>query len=274
MSTIRLAVAGAGGRMGRQILAAALAPPAASSDAPFAIAVGLVRPDSSLVGADLGVLAGGTPLGVAARSADDADDALATVDVLVEFSRAASTVAFAELAAARRLPFVTGTSGLSDAQVAAVRACADRIPVLIAANTSLGLAGLMRFLPALVRALGVDYDLEIIETHHRHKADAPSGTALAIGNALAAARDQSFAEQARFGREGLAPRAVGEIGIHAIRAGAAPGEHRIILANEGEQIEILHRAMSRQTYALGALHAARWLVGQPPGVYGMGDVLG
>ena len=274
MSTIRLAVAGAGGRMGRQILAAALAPPAASSDRPFAIAVGLVRPGSALIGADLGTLAGGTALGLAARSADEADEALATADVLVDFARASATVAFAERAAARGLPFVTGTSGLSDAQVAAVRACADRIPVLIAANTSLGLAGLMRFLPALVRALGADYDLEIVETHHRHKADAPSGTALAIGNVLAAARDQSIAAQARFGREGLAPRVPGEIGIHAIRAGAATGEHRIILASEGEQIEVLHRAMSRQTYASGALHAARWLVGQPPGVYGMGDVLG
>jgi 4-hydroxy-tetrahydrodipicolinate reductase len=193
--------------------------------------------------------------------------------VLVDFTRAAATVASAELAAARGIPFLTGTSGLNEEQLAAVRACASRIPVLIAPNTSLGLTALLHLLPALVRALGAEYDLEIVETHHRHKADAPSGTALAIGATLAAAREQTLAEHARFGREGIAPRVAGEIGIHAIRAGAAAGEHRVILASEGEQIEVLHRAVSRQTYAAGALRAARWLAEQPPGVYGMEGVL-
>jgi 4-hydroxy-tetrahydrodipicolinate reductase len=267
MSGLRLAVAGAGGRMGRQIIAAALAAP----DAALSLHAGLVRPGSAYVGIDLGSLAGLSPLGVAATA--DADDALASTSVLVDFSRAEATVVFAELAAAGGIPFLTGTTGMTAEQLAAVRACADRIPVLIAANTSLGLTALMRFLPQLVRALGADYDLEIIETHHRHKADAPSGTALAIGTALAAARDQPLAEVARFGREGHAPRAMGEIGIHAIRAGAAPGEHRVILASEGEQIEVLHRAMSRQTYAAGAIRAAQWLVTRPPGLYSMDDVL-
>lgn len=268
MSTLRLAVTGAGGRMGRQVLAAAIAAPAAT----IAVHAGIVRPGSPLVGADLGTLAGVGPLGVVATPADD-PAVLAGADVLVDFSRAAATVGFAEAAAARGLPFLTGTSGLDPAQLAAVRACADRVPVLIAPNTSLGLTALMRLLPELVRMLGADYDLEIVETHHRHKADAPSGTALAIGAALAAARDRPLDEVARFGREGLAPRVTGEIGFHAIRAGAAPGEHRIILASEGEQIEVLHRAMSRQTYAAGAIRAARWLATQPPGLYNMDAVL-
>lgn len=268
MSALRLAIAGAGGRMGRQVLAAALAAP----DGPYAIHAGLVRPGSPLAGADLGTLAGGHPLGVAARPADEAADALDGAAVLIDFSRAAATVGYAELAAARGLPFLTGTSGLDAAQLAAVRACADRAPVLIAPNTSLGLTALMRLLPELVRLLGPDYDLEIVETHHRHKADAPSGTALAIGAALAAARGASLADLARHGREGLAPRRPGEIGIHAIRAGAAAGEHRIILGSEGEQIDVTHRAVSRQTYAAGALRAATWLAAQPPGLYGMGDV--
>ncbi|MFN8514692.1 MAG: 4-hydroxy-tetrahydrodipicolinate reductase [Thermomicrobiales bacterium] len=268
MSALRLAIAGAGGRMGRQVLSAALA-----ADPPVAIHAGFVRPGSALAGTDLGTLAGGNPLGISATTADQAADALAGANVLVDFSRAGATVAFAETAAARGLPFLTGTSGLSDEQLAAVRACADRIPVLIAPNTSLGLTALLHLLPTLVRALGPDYDLEIIETHHRHKVDAPSGTALAIGAALAAARDHALSDHARYGREGIAPRAPGEIGIHAIRAGAAAGEHRIILASEGEQIEVLHRAVSRQTYAAGALRAAHWLAEQPPGLYSMSAVL-
>jgi 4-hydroxy-tetrahydrodipicolinate reductase len=268
MSALRLAIAGAGGRMGRQVLSAALA-----ADPAVAVHAGFVRPGSPFAGTDLGTLAGGNPLGVAATPADQAADALPGANVLIDFSRAGATAAFAEVAAARGIPFLTGTSGLSDEQLAAVRSFATSIPVLIAPNTSLGLTALMCLLPELVRILGADYDLEIIETHHRHKADAPSGTALAIGAALAAARDQTLADHARYGREGIAPRVPGEIGIHAIRAGAATGEHRIILASEGEQIEVLHRAMSRQTYAAGALRAARWLAEQPPGLYGMGDVL-
>jgi 4-hydroxy-tetrahydrodipicolinate reductase len=268
MSALRLAIAGAGGRMGRQLLAAALA-----ADPPVVIHAGFVRPDSPLAGCDLGTLAGGDSLGVVATPADRAADALAGANVLVDFSHAGATVAFAQVAAARGVPFLTGVSGLGDEQLAAVRACADRSPVLIAPNTSLGLTALLGLLPALVRALGADYDLEIVETHHRHKADAPSGTALAIGAALAAARDQSLADIARHGREGIAPRARGEIGIHAIRAGAVAGEHRVILASEGEQIEVLHRAMSRQTYAAGALRAAQWLAERPPGHYGMEAVL-
>jgi 4-hydroxy-tetrahydrodipicolinate reductase len=267
---IGLAVAGAGGRMGRQVLAAALADPDVT------IQAGLVRPGSAVAGQDLGALAGGALLGVAATAADAAHTALdgRQIHALIDFSRAAATVEFAGLAATRGIAFLTGTTGLTPEQTATVKAAANRVPVLIASNTSVGLTALLQLLPALVRALGPDYDLEIVETHHRHKADAPSGTALTIARLLAEARGDDLDARARFGREGHAPRQPGEIGLHAVRAGGSAGEHRIILANEGEQLEIIHRAFSRQTYAAGALRAARWLAAQPPGLYTMAEAIG
>jgi 4-hydroxy-tetrahydrodipicolinate reductase len=267
MSALRLAIAGAGGRMGREILSAARA----NDD--ITLCAGFVRNGGALVGTDLGILGGGGALGVAAAPADAAPLLLRDADVLIDFSRAGTTGLYARAAAGAGIPFLTGTTGLTDDDRAVIEAAATRVPTLIAANASVGLTLLLRLLPDLVRALGDGYDLEIIETHHRHKADAPSGTALTIGRALAAARDESLDDCARFGREGYAPRAAGEIGIHAVRAGAAAGEHRIIMASEGEQIEILHRANSRRTYADGALRAARWLVGRAPGTYTMGEVV-
>ena len=264
MSVLRLAVAGVGGRMGREILSAAHAAP------DLTIVAGFARDGSPLVGTDLGVLIGaGTLRGVAAGDAPD----LSGADILIDFSRTGATVGYAAAAAAAGIPFLTGTTGLTASQRAAVEATAAHVPTLIAANTSVGLTALLRILPELVRALGAEYDLEIVETHHRHKADAPSGTALTIARALAAARDAELADHARFGREGHTPRAAGEIGIHAVRAGGNPGEHRIILASDGEQIEVSHRAITRGTYAAGALRAARWLVGRAPGLYTMDDVL-
>ncbi len=265
MSALRLAVTGVGGRMGREILSAAHAAP------DLTIAAGFARAGSPLVGTDLGELIGAGRLGV--RATAGAAPALAAAAVLIDFARADATVAYAEAAAAAGIPFLTGTTGLTASQRAAVEAVAARIPTMIAANTSVGLTALLRILPDLVRALGDGYDLEIVETHHRHKADAPSGTALTIARALAAARDADLAEHARFGREGHAPRAAGEIGIHAVRAGGNPGEHRIILASDGEQIEVSHRAITRGTYAAGALRAARWLVGRAPGLYTMDEIL-
>lgn len=265
MSTLRLAVAGAGGRMGREILAAAHAAP------DLTIAAGFARAGSPLVGVDLGALIGAGALGVRATAGDVPN--LSDADVLIDFSRADATPAYAEAAAAAGIPFLTGTTGLTAPQRAAIEAAAARVPAIVAANTSVGLTALLRLLPQLVRALGAGYDLEIVETHHRHKADAPSGTALTIARALAAARDADLAEHARFGREGHAPRAAGEIGIHAVRAGGNPGEHRIILASDGEQIEVSHRAITRGTYAAGALRAARWLVGRAPGLYTMDEIL-
>lgn len=267
MSPLPLVVSGVAGRMGRQILAAALADPAIS------IAGGLARAGSPAVGQDLGTLAGAGPIGVTASDEREAAAVLSGARVLVDFSHADATASYARVAAEHGCAFLTGTTGLGEDQLAAVTAEAARVPVLVAPNTSVGVTALLQLLPALARALGADYDLEIVETHHRHKADAPSGTALAIAGVLAGAKEHVLANHAVFGREGRAPRQPNEIGIHAVRAGGIPGEHRIILASEGETIEVLHRATSRQTYAAGALRAARWLAGRPAGLYAIGDVL-
>ncbi len=267
MTPLRLTIAGVGGRMGREILAAACA------DDTLTIQAGFVRPGSTLVGRDLGTLIRGSALGVTASTIDTAPEILRDTDLLIDFSRPGATATYAQAAACAGIPFLTGTTGLTAEDRAAIAQAAATIPTLVAANTSVGLTVLLQLLPTLVQALGTSYDLEIVETHHRHKADAPSGTALTIANALAAARASALDEHVRYGREGHAPRATGEIGIHAIRAGAAAGEHRIILASEGEQIEILHRANSRSTYAAGALRAARWLHNQAPGTYTMAEVL-
>jgi 4-hydroxy-tetrahydrodipicolinate reductase len=135
---------------------------------------------------------------------------------------------------------------------------------------SLGIATIAAVLPILVRALE-GYDVEIVETHHRHKADAPSGTALVLAEAIASALDADLGSRAVYGREGVAPRQAGEIGIHAVRAGGNAGEHTVLLANEGEEIRITHRALSRRTFALGALRAAEFVVARPPGLYTMAD---
>ena len=148
---------------------------------------------------------------------------------------------------------------------------AERIPVFVARNLSVGIAALVRVLPDLVAALD-GFDIEIVETHHRHKVDAPSGTALALLEAIRSAQIHADPLTVH-GRSGHAPRQPEEVGIHAVRAGGNPGEHSVILADAGEEIRISHRAFSRRPYALGALRAARWLVGRPPGLYGMADLL-
>jgi 4-hydroxy-tetrahydrodipicolinate reductase len=164
------------------------------------------------------------------------------------------------------VPLVSGTTGLDVAQIATVRAAAERVAVFHAANMSPGVNAALAVLPTLVRALG-DYDVEIVEAHHRHKADAPSGTALALARAVAGLSGEALDGRLRHGREGTSLRDASEIGIHAIRAGGNPGEHTVILASEGEEVRLSHRAFSRASYAAGSLRAARLIVGQPPGWY-------
>jgi 4-hydroxy-tetrahydrodipicolinate reductase len=162
---------------------------------------------------------------------------------------------------------------LSAAQLAAVRDCGDRAAILVAPNLSLGINLLVEILPTIVQALGGDYDVEIVEAHHRHKKDAPSGTAIRLGEAIAAAVDRPLAQLERHGRSGISPRQPGEIGLHSLRLGGVAGEHHVIFANEGEEIQLTHRTFSRETFARGALRAARFLAGRPPGLYSMADVL-
>jgi 4-hydroxy-tetrahydrodipicolinate reductase len=185
--------------------------------------------------------------------------------VVIDVSAPAGTLAHARICADYGVPLVSGVTGLSAAEMAELRRLAARIPMLHARNLSPGMAALLALLPALAAALA-GYDLEIVETHHRHKRDAPSGTALALAEAAAGGAPVVL------GRGGIAPRADGEIGIHAVRGGGNPGEHAVIFAADGEEVRVCHRAFSRRAYADGALRAAAWIVGQPAGWYGMVDL--
>jgi len=195
------------------------------------------------------------------------------VDVVIDFSAPASTVARAQECALRKIPFVSGTTGLNGDQQKALDDCAKLIPLLHAANTSLGinlLAGLVKRMAAALP----DYDIEIVEAHHRWKKDAPSGTALELAAAAAEGRNQELSELIKNGREGLVgARKKGEIGIHAMRLGDVIGEHRVFLCGNGERLELAHAAHTRDTFAKGAVAAARFLVGKAPGRYSMKDVL-
>lgn len=244
--TVRIGIAGLPGRMGREVSALALRDPA------VAVTGGWSRGNQEAV------------LGVPVTS--DISALLANCDVLIDFTKAAATPTVATACAAAGVPLVTGVTGQTAEEDAALRAAADTVPVFHAANMSPGVNAILAVLPALVRALQ-GYDLELVEAHHRHKADAPSGTALALARVMADASGASLAERAVFGREGASLRQPPEIGIHAVRGGGNPGEHSVILASEGEEIRLSHRAFNRSSYAEGALKAARLIIGLPAGWY-------
>ena len=262
---LKLVIHGAAGRMGRQTIAVAAGLP------DFQVVAAIVRPGSAAVGQDAGAAAETKTLEVSYT--DDIEAALQLGDVALDFSVPAASVAFVQKAAAAGKPVVVGTTGFSPDQVATIREAGTRIPVLIAPSLSLGVNLLIQILPAVARALGAEYDVEIVEAHHRYKQDAPSGTALRLAEEITAALDRPLEEVGRYGRRGIAPRQKGDIGVHAVRAGGIVGEHRVIFASDGEQVEILHRAFSRETFARGGLRAAQFLVEQKPGFYTMQDVL-
>src|SRR5438309_11239604 len=193
----------------------------------------------------------------------------------IEFSTQAATTENATLASQLGKPLVIGTTGLEGAAERAVRDAAAHVPIVWAANTSLGINLLFGLVDQVARRLGSDWDLEIMEMHHRGKVDAPSGTALALGRAAAAARGAAFDEVATRGRDGITgARPAGAIGFAALRGGDNIGEHHVIFAGLGEQLELTHRATNRGIYAKGAVRAARWLIDRPAGLYGMKEVLG
>lgn len=198
--------------------------------------------------------------------------ALQGAQVLVEFTTAESTAALAHAAAERGVALVSGTTGLDAAAEAALDAAAERAPVLWAPNMSLGVNLLFALTEQVARALPAGYDPEILELHHRHKRDAPSGTALGLLRAIRVARPEGAD---RFGRHGLgAPRPADEVGVHAVRGGEVVGEHHVFFLGSTERVTLAHQAQSRDAFALGALQAARWLAGRAPGRYTMRDVLG
>lgn len=263
---VSIAIAGASGRMGRLLLEQVL-------EATDARLVGaLEHPRSPELGTDAGALVG-RPAGV--RLTSDVRTALAGADVVIDFSSPAATPVVVRMATELGVACVVGTTGLTDEGRAALDAAALRIPMVAAPNMSLGVQVLGHLVREALRLLGDGFDVEIVEAHHREKRDAPSGTAVRLLEIVTRARGLSAEADARHGRVGGAvKRTPTEVGMHAIRGGDIVGDHTVLLAGEGERIEITHRATSRAVFASGALRAARWVVGRPPGWYGMDDVLG
>jgi 4-hydroxy-tetrahydrodipicolinate reductase len=262
-----LVVCGAAGRMGRLIVALA------REDAGFRVAAAIEAPAHAAVGRDAGELAGGAPLGV--RIGDDLGAACAADHVVLDFTTPAATLAHVRVAAGRGVGLVVGTTGFSAEQERELRGLAARTRTVLAPNMSVGVTVLLELVGAAARLLDPSYEAEIVEIHHHAKKDAPSGTALALGRAVAAARGQDFAQAGVLAREGLVgARRPDEIGVVALRAGDAVGDHTVVFGGLGERLELTHRAQSRDCLARGALRAARWVAGRQPGVYSMRDVLG
>ncbi len=263
----RIAITGAAGRMGRSLIEAC------QQTAGVDVTVALEHPDSSLPGSDAGDLVGTGKLGVLIGS--DLSAVVDDFDVLIDFTRPESTLANLEVCrqAGRRL--VIGTTGFSDAEKARIKAASQDIGVVFAPNMSVGVNVCLKLLDMAARALGDDVDIEVIEAHHRHKVDAPSGTALRMGEVVAAALGRDLKSCAVYGREGnTGERDRKTIGFETIRAGDIVGDHTVLFAGAGERIEITHKASSRMTFANGAVRAAGWLMGQESGLFDMQDVLG
>ena len=263
----RIAVTGAAGRMGRQIIEAIQAQEGVS------LGAALDRPGSSLVGVDVGELAGIGRIGV--LLSDDIAAVADDFDVMIDFTLPEVTVA--NVAACRALgkKMVIGTTGLSDAQKQQLTDAGSEIAIVFAPNMSVGVNLCLKLLEMAASVLGDEVDIEIIEAHHRHKIDAPSGTALAMGEAVARTLGRDLKECAVYGREGrTGERDRKVIGFETIRAGDIVGDHTVLFAGIGERIEITHKASSRMTFAKGAVRAAAWLAQHPKGLFDMQDVLG
>ncbi len=270
MEPVRVAIAGAGGRMGQALIDAVTAAPG------LVLSAALDVPGSPVLGTDPGAPFGHAT-GVLIGS--DLDAALKCSDVLIDFTRPAGTLAHLAACARHRVAAVVGTTGLDEAQKTALAEHARTVPVVFAANMSVGVNVLIDLVETAARALGPAYDIEIVEMHHRHKVDAPSGTALKLGEAAAAGIDANLAERAVYAREGVTgERPSGAIGFATLRGGDVVGEHTVIYAGIGERIEISHRATSRQNFSAGALRAAHFVAGKraagEAGLFDMRDVLG
>ncbi|OGW61173.1 MAG: 4-hydroxy-tetrahydrodipicolinate reductase [Nitrospirae bacterium RIFCSPHIGHO2_01_FULL_66_17] len=258
---------GASGKMGARLVALATETPG------LAVGAAVERAGHPSLGRDAGEASGAGPLGVAIGA--DVRAALSAGDVVIDFTTSAATLALLPQAVEAKIALVIGTTGLDAAGVEAIRSASSRIPIVFAPNMSLGMNVMFKVVADVARALGAGYDVEIVEAHHRQKKDAPSGTALALGRALADAAKHRLDEVAVYARHGdVGPRAAGEIGIQTIRAGDIVGDHTVLFGGLGERLEITHRASSRDTFARGALRAAQWLSDKSPGLYDMQDVLG
>jgi 4-hydroxy-tetrahydrodipicolinate reductase len=266
MSKIRLAIAGSAGRMGRTLIEAVLK----ADDAELSAA--LETPGNPLLGKDAGELVG-TPCDIAITS--DIDAAVATSDCLIDFTRPDGSLAHIDACRRHGVHMVIGTTGFSVEQKLTIQAASREIPIVLAANFAVGVNLVFKLLDTAARVLNQGYDIEIVEAHHRHKVDAPSGTALRMGEVIADALGRSLAECAVYGREGhTGERAASTIGFATIRGGDIVGDHTALFAGTGERIEITHKAGSRMPYALGALRSAHFMRERSQGLFDMQDVLG
>jgi len=263
----KIGIVGAAGRMGRMLVRTV-------HETPGCVVAGATeRAGDAAIGADAGELAGVGPIGVALT--DNSAVMFAAVDVVIDFTAPAATAAHAALAAEAGCALVAGTTGLEAEHRAALDAAAQKVPVVWAPNMAAGVNLLFALTEQVARALDADYDIEIVEMHHRHKVDAPSGTALALGEAAARGRNVDLAEVRESGRDGITgARERGAIGFASLRGGDVVGDHTVVFAGGGERIELTHKAASRELFANGAVRAARWAAGKPAGFYGMKDVLG
>lgn len=266
--TVTIAVTGASGRMGHTILNLL------SSHLEYTIAGACDIPNATAIGRDIGELLGQKPLGIRVQS-DFTKMLDQKPNAIIDFTSPSASTGFAHIAASRKIPIVIGTTGLSVEQRDEIASCAREIPIILAPNMSIGVNVIFKLVADAAKLLGPDYDLEIVEAHHRLKKDAPSGTAVRIAEILAESTGRRYPNDVRFHREGIiGPRSDREIGMQVIRGGDIVGEHTVLYCGNGERLEISHIATSRETFANGAIRAARWCQGKAPGLYDMQDVLG
>ncbi|SDH55127.1 dihydrodipicolinate reductase [Pseudomonas flavescens] len=264
---MRIAVTGAAGRMGKNLIEAVQQAEGVS------LGAALARPESTLLGADAGELAAVGKLGVAVDG--DLQGALDQFDVLIDFTHPSVTLKNLAICRKAGKAMVIGTTGFSAAEKALLVEAGKDIPIVFAANFSVGVNLCLQLLDTAARVLGDDVDIEVLEAHHRHKVDAPSGTALRMGEVIANALGRDLDKVAVYGREGqTGARARETIGFATVRAGDVVGDHTVLFAADGERVEITHKASSRMTFARGAVRAASWLRGRSAGLYDMQDVLG
>ena len=262
----RIGIVGAGGRMGRTLIQAV-------QQAGYQLAAAVERPESSLIGADAGELAGIGAVGV--KIVGRLEDVLKDVDVVIDFTAPVATENNLKLCSAAGVAMVIGTTGFSDEQKELLNQSATKTPVVYAANYSVGVNVSIKLLEMAAKVFNDTVDIEIIEAHHRHKVDAPSGTALMMGEAIADTLGRDLKKVAVYGREGhTGPRERETSGFETIRGGDIVGEHTVMFIGEGERVEITHKATSRMNFASGAVRAAAWVVGKDAKKYDMKDVLG
>ncbi len=265
--SIKIAVTGAAGRMGKTLIEAV------SLNASAELGAAIERPGSSFIGADAGELAGIGTNGITV--VDDINAVINDFDVLIDFTAPAATVANAQACVEAGKKIVIGTTGCTEQELTTIHRATEQTAICMASNFSTGVNVCFKLLNEAAKILGDDYDVEIVEAHHRHKVDSPSGTALSMGEAVAEGLGRNLKDVAIYGREGqVGARPDKEIGFATVRGGDVVGDHTVMFLADGERVEITHKASSRMSFGRGAVRAAVWLAGQPAGLFSMQDVLG